>query len=226
MRKATFQIIVILFGVALFLLACRTAGMFTGAEPTATRVRVTRAAQRPTFTPIPPPSNTPEPTATPEPTQVPPTPEPTQVPPTPEPTRPPNTPRPRPTDPPPTATTAPTAVPTATMVFEYDTSGSSSCEGGGDGESSVTGKISANNKGAQGQRVQASSGPGGEPISENPAESNKDGNYKVTFICGGKACNGDFYIWMVNAERKQISPFVKFNFNGDRRKCVQNFQKR
>lgn len=223
MRKASLPFILFLVGLSLFIFACRTAGFLAGVEPTVTRERVTRAAQRPTFTPIPPPSDTPEPTSTPEPTEVPPTPEPTS---TPEPTRPPNTPRPRPTDPPPTATNAPTAIPTPTMVFEYNVVGNPSCEGGGDNESSVIGKITANNKGALGQRVQASSGPGGEPISENPAESNKDGNYKVTFICGGKACNGDFYIWMVNAERKQISPFVKFNFSSGCRKGVQNFQKR
>lgn len=223
MRNASFYFLLFIASSSLFVFACRTAGFLTGAEPTVARVRATRAALRPTFTPIPPPSDTPEPTATPEPTEIPPTPEPTQ---TPEPTRPPDTPRPRPTDPPPTATNVPTPVPSPTIVFEYETVGNPSCVGGGDNEASVSGRITANNKGAQGQRVQASAGAGGEPISENPAESNKDGNYKVTFICGGKACNGDFYIWMVNAERRQISPFVKFNFNADCRKGTQNFQKR
>jgi hypothetical protein len=104
--------------------------------------------------------------------------------------------------------------------------GNPSCEAGNNNESSVVGSIKADNKAAQGQRVQASSGPGGEPISENPAESNKDGNYKVTFICGGKACNGDFYIWMVSPSLQQISPFVKFSFRDGCYLGTQNFEKR
>jgi hypothetical protein len=120
----------------------------------------------------------------------------------------------------------PTPEPTATRIFDWIVDGTQSCTTGGDGESSVTGKITANGNPAQGQKVQASSGPGGEPISENPAESDKDGNYKVTFICGGKACNGDFYIWIVNNERQQVSSFIKFHFDGNNRKCTQNFKKR
>jgi outer membrane biosynthesis protein TonB len=208
---------------ALFLLACRTANLLGGAEPTITRAHTTRAAQRPTFTPIPLATQTPPPTETPEPTEAPP--------PTDEPTEPPPTKRP-PTKRPPTAVPPtqppppPTAQPSPTVFFMWTTAGNASCDGGSDTESSVSGKITANNKGAVGQRVQASSGAGGSPISDNPAESNKDGNYKVTFICGNKACNGDFWIWMVDPNGRQISPFVKFHFDGGCRKGTQNFQKR
>lgn len=215
--------VLLLAAIALFLLACRTANLFSGAEPTATRARVTRAAQRPTFTPIPTATDVPPPTETPEPTEPPPTEEPTQPPPPTKrpPTKRPPTPIP-PTQPPP----PPTPEPSPTVFFLWNTAGNASCEGGSDTESSVSGKITANNKGAVGQRVQASSGPGGSPISENPAESDKDGNYKVTFICGGKACNGDFWIWMVDASGRQLSPFVKFHFDGGCRKGKQDFQKR
>lgn len=209
--------------IALFLLACRTANLLSGAEPTPTRARITRSAQRPTFTPVPTATDVPPPTHTPEPTEPPP---PTEAPPTPTrrpPTRVP--PPPKPTQPPPTQV-PPTPVPSPTVYFQWATNGNPTCDGGSDSESSVSGKISANGKGAVGQRVQASSGAGGSPISESPAESNKDGNYKVTFICGGKACNGDFWIWMVDPTGHQISPFVKFHFDGGCRKGTQNFTKR
>ncbi|MCG3141562.1 MAG: hypothetical protein HDKAJFGB_02857 [Anaerolineae bacterium] len=215
--------ILTLCAVALFLLACRTANLLSSAEPTAPPARVTRASQRPTFTPIPTETEIPPPTETPEPTEPPPTDEPTQPPP---PTKRPPTKRPPtaipPTQPPP----PPTPQPSPTVFFLWTTVGNASCEGGSDSESSVSGKITANNKGAVGQRVQASSGAGGSPISDNPAESNADGNYKVTFICGGKACNGDFWIWMADPSGRQISPFVKFHFDGGCRKGTQNFQKR
>lgn len=220
-RRLSF--VLLLAAITLFSLACRTATLLSGAEPTATRARVTRAAQRPTFTPIPTATDVPPPTETPEPTQPPPTAEPTQPPP---PTKRPPTKRP-PTAVPPTHTPLPpTPQPTPTVFFLWNTVGNPSCDGGSDNESSVSGKITANNKGAVGQRVQASSGPGGSPISDYPAESDKNGNYKVTFICGGKACNGDFWIWMVDPSGRQISPFVKFHFDGGCRKGTQNFVKR
>ncbi len=218
-----FSFALILCAIALFLLACRTADLLAGAEPTATRARVTRASQRATFTPIPTATEIPPPTETPEPTEPPPTDEPTQPPP---PTKRPPTKRP-PTAVPPTHTPPPpTPQPSPTVFFLWTTAGNASCSEGSDSESSVSGKITANDKGAVGQRVQASSGPGGSPISDYPAESNANGNYKVTFICGGKACNGDFWIWMVDPSGRQISPFVKFHFDDNCRKGTQNFQKR
>lgn len=215
----------LLVGLAIFVLACRTVDTLLGpsAAPTATRARATRAAQRATFTPIPtetevpPPTDTPEPTATPEPSETP-------VPSRPPATRRPPTARP-PTVPPPTAQ-PPSPSPSPTVVFPWTIVGSASCTTGSESESSVTGKITANSKGAVGQFVQASSGPGGEPISDVPATSDSNGNYKVTFICGGKACTGDFWVWMVNSSRQQISPFQKFSFNSNCRKGVVNFAKR
>lgn len=219
MNRRHSSLLLVLLLVVLFLLACRTASLVTGAEATPTRTRVTRAAMRATFTPFPTETETPLPTDTPEPTETPqPTDEPTA-------TRPPNTPRPRPTETPvpPTQTAQPTATPT--VFFEWTTNGNSSCEGGDDKESVITGKITAKNAGAVGQRIQASSGPGGEPISD-PNLSDNNGNYRVTFICGGKACNGDFYIWMIDPNNRQISPFVKFTFSSGCRKGKQDFIKR
>ncbi|MBI4675517.1 MAG: hypothetical protein HY741_28060 [Chloroflexi bacterium] len=216
------QFAILLALVSLFMLACRTANLIGGAEATPTRTSVTRAAQRPTFTPIPTATDVPPPTETPEPTD---TPEPTAPPPTA--TRRPTA-RPVPTKKPPSPTATkkpPTPTPSPTVYFPWVTVGNASCEGGDDKESSISGKITANNKGAVGQRVQASSGPGGEPISD-PNLSDSNGNYKVIFICGGKACNGDFWIWIVDANGRQISPFVKFGFSAGCRKGKQDFQKR
>lgn len=223
MNRRQSQIAILLAGIFIFLLACRTANILVGADATPTRARVTRAAQRPTFTPIPTATEIPPPTETPVPTEPPP---PTEEPTEPPPTKRPPTKRP-PTPIPPTQTPLPpTPQPSPTVFFQWATVGNPTCEGGGDSESTVAGKITANNKGAVGQRVQASSGAGGSPISEHPAESDANGNYKVTFICGGKACNGDFWIWMVDPTGRQISPFVKFHFDGGCRKGKQDFQKR
>ena len=184
MKRSPYLFALTLLCVILFSLACRTTTILTGAEPTQTRARATRVTLRPTFTPIPSPTETPLPTETPEPTQTPePTEEPTE---TDVPTRRP-TQRPPPTNTPVPATLIPTVQPTATRVFDWALSGGQTCTAGSDTESNITGKITAEEKAARGQKVQASSGPGGEPISENPAESDNKGNYKVTFICGGKA---------------------------------------
>lgn len=225
MRLSRFHFALLFLLLAGFLLACRTAELLTGsgAPPTAARSQITRAAQRPTFTPFPTETEVPPPTETPEPTDVPPTDEPTETPP---PTRRPATRRP-PTAVPPTATSVPpTAQPTPTVVLPWVVSAGPTCDGGDDKESAVTGTIKANDKPAVGQFVQASSGAGGEPISEVPAQSDSKGNYKVTFICGGKACNGDFWVWMVDANRKQISQFVKFGFSGGCRQGHVDFKKR
>jgi hypothetical protein len=207
----------------LFLLACRTMALLSAVEPTATRAPRTQAALRPTFTAVPTDTETPVPTDTPIPTD---TPEPTEPPtdtpiPPPPPTR-----RPPTATQPPPPTNTPRPEPTATIVYEWELSGNTSCSSGGDNESSVTGTIRANNAPAVGQRVQGSSGPGGEPISDVPAMSSSTGNYKVTFICGGKACTGDFWIWMVSPQGTQISPFVKFSFNNNCRRGTANFVRR
>jgi outer membrane biosynthesis protein TonB len=223
MNKNFVHIALLVAGIALFLLACRTANLIAGMDATPTRERATRASLRPTFTPIPTDTEAPPPTETPEPTEPPP---PTDEPPTA--TRRPTA-RPVPTKKPPTPTATPrppTPEPSPTVYYPWTTSGNPSCVGGDNKESSVSGKITANGKAAVGQFVQASSGPGGEPISDVPAQSDSNGNYKVTFICGGNACSGDFWLWMVDASRRQISPFVKFHFDGGCRKGTLNFVKR
>ncbi len=208
-----------IFVASVFAFACRTADLVAGTEATPTRTRVTRAAQRATFTPIPTETETPVPTETPEPTETAvPTNEPTA-------TRRPNTPRPKPTNTPvpPTNTPRPTATPT--QVFAWTTNGNSSCEAGDNDKTIITGKITARNAGAVGQRIQVSSGPGGEPASD-PNLSDNNGNYIVTLVCGNKACNGDFYIWMIDPNNQQISPFVKFSFSSGCHKAKQDFIKR
>lgn len=219
MKRHTLTFAFFILAAAGFALACRTADLVAGGEPTVTRARATRAAQRATFTAIPTETETPPPTDTPEPTETPaPTDEPTA-------TRRPATARPRPTNTPVPATQAPKPTATPTVFFPWTTNGNSSCEGGDDSSSTITGKITAKNAGAVGQRVQASSGPGGEPVSD-PNLSDDKGNYKVTLVCGTKACNGDFYIWMIDPDGRQISPFVKFTFSGGCRKGKQDFIKR
>lgn len=207
-------------------MACRTADLLAGDLATPTRVRATRAALRATFTPIPTETETPLPTETPEPTE---TPAPTEPPPTQVPTRPPPTRRP-PTPRPPTNTPRPpTPTKQPTVVYDWNAS-SATCDKKENPEgSAVIGKITAKNKAAVGQFVQGSAGPGGEPISDVPAASNKTGDYKVLFVCGsGKNCGGDFWVWMVSNDqaRRQISPFVKLSFGDNCQRYKVNFTKR
>ena len=223
-RRPLYLGVLLLGALALFLLACRLETAFSGdATPTAAR---TRAALRATFTPRPLATDTPEATATAAAT-VTLTPEPATEVPTDVPTRRPAA-RPRPTDtplPPPTA--APTAVPTATptVVFAW-TPGNQSCKAL-DGATSdhVRGTIVARNAAAVGQRVRASAGPGGAPISDVDATSQSNGMYTVVITCDSAACNGDFWLWMVNAQGQQISDYVKFTFNDGCRRGVLDFTK-
>ena len=71
--------------------------------------------------------------------------------------------------------------------------------------------------------MQASSGPGAEPISDAPAESDENGNFQVTFVCGGRACDGAFWVWLVNDDLEQVSPFVQFIFDNQCRTGIVNF---
>ncbi len=228
LRKRQLRLgVLLLCAVSFLLLACRLEASFTDPTPSPEATRVSR---RPTFTPLPPDTDTPQATATAQPSA---TPEPTDVPPTAVPTRrpatrvPPTT-TPPPPPPPPTATSVPltnTPVPTATVVFSYQPSDKSCTSDDSATKDTVHGTITANGKGAAGQRVRGSFGPGGQPISENDATSGPNGGYTVTFICNGGACNGDWWVWIVDAQGRQISPYVKFTFNDSCRKGTLNFQK-
>ncbi len=218
--------IILLCALSFLLLACRLEASL--GDPTTEPADSARVARRPTFTPRPVETDTPEVTATPQPSA---TPEPTDVPPTPVPTR---RPAPRvvptnpPPPPPPTATPVPptnTPVPTATIVFSYQPTDHSCKADDTATMDTVHGTITANGKGAAGQRVRGSFGPGGQPISENDATSGPNGGYTVTFVCKGNACDGDWWVWMVDAQGSPISPYVKFTFNDDCRKGTLNFQK-
>lgn len=230
MKQNSLTLLFAIFTICLFLLACRTAELLSGQSvaPTTT-ARATRLSQRATFTPIPTDTDTPLPSDTPQPTVPTDTPQPTDEP---SATRRPATARPKPTQTPVPPTRTPKPSPTATQLFEWITNGGSSCTGGDNTKSTISGKITANGKGAVGQRVQVSSGPGGEPASD-PNLSNSNGNYIVTLTCGTdpdtnqtKACNGDFYIWMIDPSNRQISPFVKFGFSNGCRAGKQDFIKR
>ncbi len=109
---------------------------------------------------------------------------------------------------------------------EFVTSFQPRCGPGDNSASVVTGSIFQDGAPLPGQRVQASAGPGGEPISEEPAVSDDQGNYQVTFICDGQACNGAFWIWLVDENLDRVSPFVEFIFDDNCRSGTLDFEHR
>lgn len=121
------------------------------------------------------------------------------------------------------ATTKPTRAPDA--PFDYGVLGTPRCTAGDDSASIVRGSVTDNGAPVPALQVQASSGPGAEPISEQPAETNADGNFEVTFICDGAACSGAFWVWLINADGEQISPFVQFNLDQNCRNGSVNFSR-
>ncbi len=215
--------VMLLCALVLLLLACRLETALSGATAVPT---ARRAALRPTFTPPPLATDTPEVTPTAVPTETF-TPEPpTEVPPTQVPTRRPTA-RPRPTDtplPPPTIPPTAPPPPTATVVFQFTPSDQSCTGADGATSDTIKGTIVARNAPAVGQRVRASAGPGGEPMSDDKL-TNVNGIYTLIFVCNGGVCNGDFWVWMVNAEGQQTSPYVKFSFNDGCRRGTLNFSK-
>jgi|GEM_PF-3317381 hypothetical protein len=134
----------------------------------------------------------------------------------------------------PTRATAPskTASPPASAThdphagFEFVPDGTPHCGAGDNRASVVKGRIVSNGAPVAGQRVTASAGPGGEPISDEPAVSDERGNYQVTFVCNGKACDGAFWIWTVDDASNQTSPFVEFIFDNQCRSGTLNFRNR
>jgi hypothetical protein len=210
--------------LVLMLLACRLETMFSAATPSPARPRL---AQRPTFTPRPSATDTPEATPTAVPTDTATQAPPTSVPATPVPIRRPTS-RPQSTDTPlPPPTPQPTAVPTATptVVFQY-TPSDQACKAFDSATSDIVrGTIVARNAAAVGQRVRASSGPGGEPISDVDATSNSEGKYTVVIQCNGGTCDGNFWLWIVNSQGQQISDYVEFTFNAGCRRGVLDFTK-
>lgn len=127
--------------------------------------------------------------------------------------------------PPTRAAQAPTRKPTRSPDSPYDfvTVGTPHCAAGDNAASVVDGKITLDGAPVVGQKVQASSGPGAEPISDNPAVSDEQGKYEVTFVCDNKACNGAFWVWLINDDNEQTSPFVQFVFDNQCRRGTINF---
>jgi hypothetical protein len=110
--------------------------------------------------------------------------------------------------------------------FEFVPDGTPHCGAGDNRASVVKGRIVSNGAPVAGQRVTASAGPGGEPISDEPAVSDDRGNYQVTFVCDGKACDGAFWVWTVDEASNQTSPFVEFIFDNQCRSGTLNFRHR
>lgn len=107
--------------------------------------------------------------------------------------------------------------------YDYDLAGTPRCTVGDNAASIVTGQVLDKGNPVMGQQIQASSGEGGEPISDPPAESDSSGNFQVTFVCGGSACNGSFWVWLIDDEGVQVSPFVQFVFDNQCRRGTVNF---
>jgi hypothetical protein len=122
------------------------------------------------------------------------------------------------------ATRAPTKRgPNDPNAFQFIPQGTPHCTAGEDTASLVTGQILENGAPVVAQKVQASSGPGAEPISDEPAESDESGNYQVTFVCDGGACDGAFWVWLIDADFNQVSPFVEFVFDKNCRHGTLDF---
>jgi hypothetical protein len=130
--------------------------------------------------------------------------------------------------PPTRVSSAPAKKPTRSPNDPYDfvTANTPHCAGGDNSASIVRGSITENGAPLPGQKIQASSGPGAEPISEQPAESDENGEFQVTFVCGGNACNGAFWLWLINDDAEQVSPFVQFIFDNQCRRGTLNFSTR
>ncbi|MBI4675518.1 MAG: hypothetical protein HY741_28065 [Chloroflexi bacterium] len=111
-------------------------------------------------------------------------------------------------------------------AFQFLPIGTPRCGAGDDNASVVKGRILEGNAPVAGQKIQASSGPGAEPISDEPAVSDDNGNYQVTFVCDGTACNGAFWVWLVDEDLVQVSPFVEFIFDNQCRRGTLDFRSR
>jgi hypothetical protein len=119
----------------------------------------------------------------------------------------------------------PSVTPEPTSAFPINPVGTSVCSPGDNTASTVVGTITEQGIPIPGSLVQASSGPGGEPISDFPAVSDENGEYQVTFVCDNQACNGSFLVWVVDENFVQLSPFVQFIFDDSCRNARMDFQR-
>jgi hypothetical protein len=103
-------------------------------------------------------------------------------------------------------------------------SGQASCKAGDSSAAIVTGNVTRNEAPAVGQGVQASSVRGGKPIAGGSAVTDSEGNYQVTFVCNGRACNGTYWLWLVDESNAQASPFIQFIFDDNCRLGTANFR--
>lgn len=100
------------------------------------------------------------------------------------------------------------------------------CSPGIEEYSVVDGQITQDGSPVVAQQLVASSGPGGDPIPSTPVESDENGTFQVPFICDESACNGSYWLWVINDDGEQVSPFVQFNFDNQCRRGTVNFMRR
>ncbi len=176
-------------------LACRTSDVFI-AQATVTPTRT----PRPTFTPLPPPTNT----AAPLPTVPPPPPTVAVVPtkpPTPRPTARPATPRP-PTQPPAPPPAQPTAVPVSTFEFHVNPP---SCVHAGNAYIKGTVYNDKNDPGnVYAGALVALGDSNGASIWVGPIKSDDIGQYTFTLNSNG-AAPGNYWVWLVDPSLKRKS---------------------
>lgn len=97
------------------------------------------------------------------------------------------------------------------------------CSAGDNFVSLVNGNVLLDGFPAFGQQVIASSQPGGAPIDSTPVQADENGNFQVTFSCGGSACNGTYWLWLVDDASVQVSPYIEYIFDDQCRIGTVNF---
>lgn len=99
--------------------------------------------------------------------------------------------------------------------FPFNPLSAPRCFAGSNSASLVRGRVLDASGPVVGQRVEASSAPGGAPVNDPPVETDAQGNFQLTFACGGAACDGAYWIWLADENAAQISPYVQFQFDNN-----------
>lgn len=107
--------------------------------------------------------------------------------------------------------------------YNYDLAGTPRCTVGDSSVSIITGSVTDKDTPVMGQLVQVSSSEGGDPIGAQPNETDGSGNFQVALACGGSACNGSYWVWLIDNENFQVSPSVEFVFDDQCRRGTVNF---
>ncbi len=110
--------------------------------------------------------------------------------------------------------------------FDFTPIGAPRCVAGNDSVSVVKGSLVNAGAPVVGQRVQASSRPGGEAFGNAPVISDDNGDFELRFVCQGSACNGSYWLWVINEQDEQVSPLIEFIFDNQCRRGTVNFSAR